>query len=68
MTIASPRQGGEPVEGAPVLVTRFWAWLTRCAADGCDERPVHLGWCAAHAPAYEPAPDEYWGELERDSR
>ena len=23
---------------------------------------MHLGWCARHTSAYDPAPDEYWGD------
>jgi hypothetical protein len=46
----------------PAGLRRLWASLTRCEMDGCGERPVHLGWCAHHAPEYNPAPDEYWGD------
>jgi hypothetical protein len=44
------------------LLTRLWRWLTTCDENGCSNRPVHLGWCSEHAPAYDPGPDEYWGE------
>lgn len=46
----------------------MWARLTRCDAEGCQERAVHLGWCARHAPAYDPGPDEYWGDPNADQR
>ena len=68
MTIASPRQPEGPAQGRPFRLERLWEWLTRCEADGCRERPVHLGWCARHALAYDPAPDEYWGDPEPDQR
>jgi hypothetical protein len=41
---------------------RLWLWLTTCAEDGCDRRPMHRGWCSEHAPRYDPGPDEYWGD------
>jgi hypothetical protein len=44
------------------LITGLWLRLTTCEENGCSNRPVHLGWCSEHAPAYEPGPDEYWGE------
>jgi hypothetical protein len=65
MTIASPRQPNGWLSGGPRGVTRLWVWLSRCEAQGCAERPVHLGWCAEHTPAYTPAPDEYWGDVHR---
>jgi hypothetical protein len=45
------------------MLMRWWTWLTTCAEAGCALRPVHLGWCDRHAPAYHPGPDEYWGDL-----
>ncbi|GAA0921146.1 hypothetical protein [Pseudonocardia zijingensis] len=60
MTIASPRQPEGAAQGARRL-WQLWTWVSRCDASGCDERPVHLGWCARHTPADDPAPDEYWG-------
>jgi hypothetical protein len=66
MTIASPRQPNGPMKGRSRGLTRLWARLTRCEMEGCDERPVHLGWCAHHAPEYNPAPDEYWGDVRWD--
>jgi hypothetical protein len=68
MTIASPRQPNGPARGGSRGLRQLWAWLTWCAAEGCQERPVHLGWCARHAPAYDPAPDEYWGDPKADQR
>ena len=62
MTIASQRQPNGSAQGRFVTLKRLWARLTRCEAEGCEERPVHLGWCARHAPEYHPAPDEYWGD------
>ncbi len=62
MTIASQRQLNGPAQGWLVALKRLWARLTMCEAEGCEERPVHLGWCAQHAPEYCPAPDEYWGD------
>jgi hypothetical protein len=62
MTIASRRQLNGPAQGWLVALKLLWARLTRCEAEGCEERPVHLGWCAQHAPEYCPAPDEYWGD------
>lgn len=62
MTIASQRQPNGSEQGWLVALKRLWARLTRCEAVGCEERPVHLGWCAQHAPEYCPAPDEYWGD------
>lgn len=47
---------------------RLWRWLTTCDEPGCDEHPVHLGWCAVHAPPYEPGPDEYWGDRDEEVR
>jgi hypothetical protein len=61
MTITSPRQPHGAAQSGPERLTALWAWLTRCAAEGCRERAAHLGWCAGHAPAYDPGPDEYWG-------
>jgi hypothetical protein len=61
MTIASPPQPEVPASGVPDRARQLWAWLTRCDAAGCAERPVQLGRCARHAPAYDPEPDEYWG-------
>jgi hypothetical protein len=56
MAVVSPRHGDGPVRG------RVWRWLTACAAEGCDERSAHLGWCARHAPDPDGAVvDEYWG-------
>lgn len=53
-------------EGTPTSVlTRLWAWLTRCATPDCDERPTQRGWCDLHAPADNPPPDEYWGDRYR---
>jgi hypothetical protein len=66
MTITSPRQSHGPAQSGPDRLRELWAWLTRCEADGCRERPVHLGWCARHAPAYDPGPDEYWGDPKAD--
>ena len=60
MTIVPALPGNGPVKGESLGLMRLWGWLTRCAVAGCDARPVHLGWCDAHAPAYEPPPDEYW--------
>jgi hypothetical protein len=68
MTIASSRQPNGPARDGPDRLGRLWAWLVRCDAEGCGERPVRLGWCARHAPAYDPAPDEYWGDPESDQR
>jgi hypothetical protein len=45
------------------VLKRWWIWLTTCAEAGCTLRPVHLGWCDGHAPAYDPGPDEYWGDV-----
>lgn len=63
MTITSPRRPEGAAQGAQVArrLRQLWVWLSRCDAPGCDERPVHLGWCAQHAPADDPRPDEYWG-------
>lgn len=71
MTIASPRQPNVPACGRPDALRGLrgvWARLTRCDAEGCQERAVHLGWCARHAPAYDPGPDEYWGDPNADQR
>lgn len=65
MAIASSRQPNARVRDR---LEQLWAWLTRCAADGCRERPVHLGWCDLHAPAHDPEPDEYWGGPESGQR
>jgi hypothetical protein len=62
MTIASQRQPNGSAQGALVGLKRLWARLTMCEVEGCEDRPVHLGWCARHAPDYNPAPDEYWGD------
>jgi hypothetical protein len=62
MTIASQRQLNGPAQGWLVALKRLWARLSMCEAEGCEERPLHLGWCARHAPEYNPAPDEYWGD------
>jgi hypothetical protein len=62
MTIASPRHPNGPAQREPFGFIRLWTWISRCEMEGCDARPVHLGWCAAHAPAYDPPPDEYWGD------
>jgi hypothetical protein len=67
MTIASRQPNGR-AQGGPYRLEQLWAWLTRCDAEGCRERPVHLGWCDLHAPAYDPGPDEYWGGPESDHR
>ncbi len=63
MAIASPAQPNGPTHGKRLGLTGLWARLTRCETEGCEERPVHLGWCALHAPEYAPAPDEYWGDV-----
>jgi len=54
----APRAAAAP-SNVP-LVKRFWLWLTRCSEPGCGNHPVHLGWCAEHAPRYDPGPDEFW--------
>jgi hypothetical protein len=68
MTIASARQPDVPARSGLDALRALWVRLTRCDAEGCGERPVHLGWCAAHAPAYDPGPDEYWGDPNPDQR
>jgi hypothetical protein len=68
MTITSPRQPDVPARSGLDALRGLWVRLTRCDAEGCGERPVHLGWCAAHAPAYDPGPDEYWGDPNPDQR
>lgn len=67
MTIASRQPDGR-AQGTPSRLEQLWTWLTRCDEEGCRERPVHLGWCARHAPAYDPEPDEYWGGAESGRR
>jgi hypothetical protein len=68
----------ETADGAPVgpatgrreqssLLTRFHSWLTTCATNGCGNRAILMGWCNDHAPAYDPGPDEYWGEPRDDA-
>ncbi|HLU55992.1 MAG TPA: hypothetical protein VKZ81_11070 [Pseudonocardia sp.] len=66
MTITSPWQPSGSAQSGPERLKALWKWLTTCDAEGCAERPVHLGWCARHAPAYDPGPDEYWGDEETD--
>ncbi len=68
MTIASPAQPNGATQGRPIGLRRLRAWLTRCEMESCEERAVHLGWCALHAPEYNPGPDEYWGDEELDQR
>lgn len=54
----APRPASAP-SNVP-LVKRFWLWLTTCSEPSCGNHPVHLGWCAEHAPRYDPGPDEFW--------
>jgi hypothetical protein len=54
--IESPRTGALP------MLVRLWTWLTTCAENDCLRRPVRIGWCGVHTPAYDPGPDEYWGD------
>jgi hypothetical protein len=62
------RPADRRLEQGMSLLERFWLWLTTCAENGCSYHPVHLGWCSEHAPAYDPGPDEYWGDPESDRR
>lgn len=62
MTIAWPRQPEGPTQYGSLWLRQLWKWLSRCDVEGCEERPVHMGWCARHTPVDDRTPDEYWGD------
>jgi hypothetical protein len=65
---AATRPADGRLEPRMSLLTRLWHRLTTCEENGCGNRPLHLGWCSEHAPAYDPKPDEYWGDYWDDSK